>query len=211
MNLRRLLSNDDAATISRVTARRAGDLSRRHARLPDVTREPALSTAIDWVADGYARFYSPQPDAFNPMYALPQTTEDLRQRIDASKQADITFALAAVILALLTAAPELEKSRPEYKRRVFDFVEHCRRNDLRVCEAISDAKGDRSLSPSRQADADMYVRVADRDSHGIVVRGLVRADAGAAARLAFFPAAMVGGANQEHFGPRDRHLAKTPL
>jgi 4-hydroxybutyryl-CoA dehydratase/vinylacetyl-CoA-Delta-isomerase len=140
-------------------------------RLPDVTREPALSTAIDWVAEGYGLFYSPEPGAFNPMYALPQTMEDLRQRIDAAKQADITFALAAVILALLTAAPELEKSRPEYKRRVFDFVEHCRGNDLRVCEAISDAKGDRSLSPSKQADADMYVRVTGRDSRGIVVRG----------------------------------------
>jgi 4-hydroxybutyryl-CoA dehydratase/vinylacetyl-CoA-Delta-isomerase len=88
-------------------------------RVPDVTREPSLRTAIDWVAQGYERFYSPEPDASNPMYLMPRSKDDLLRRIDASRNADITFALAAVVLALMTAAPELEKSNPDYKRRIF--------------------------------------------------------------------------------------------
>ena len=36
-------------------------------RAPDVTEESLLRAAIDWVADGYARFYSPEPDAVHPM------------------------------------------------------------------------------------------------------------------------------------------------
>jgi 4-hydroxybutyryl-CoA dehydratase/vinylacetyl-CoA-Delta-isomerase len=140
-------------------------------RVPDVTREPYLRTAIDWVAQGYERFYSPEPDASNPMYLMPRSKDDLLRRIDASRNADITFALAAVVLALMTAAPELEKSNPDYKRRIFAFVDRCRRNDLRVCEAISDSKGDRSLPPARQPDSDAYVHVVARRPDGIVVRG----------------------------------------
>lgn len=139
--------------------------------IADITQEPCMRTAIDWVAKGYERFYSPAADAYNPMYAMPSSKDDLARRAEAGAQADITFALAAVVLALMTAAPELAKSNPEYKRRIENFVDHCRRNDLRVCEAISDAKGDRSLPPSKQPDPDVYVHVTARRAAGIVVRG----------------------------------------
>lgn len=140
-------------------------------RVTDVTEEPLLRAAIDWVADGYARFYSPEPDAVHPMWEAPQTVEDLRSRIEMLMQSDITAALSAVVLALLTVAPELERSNPEYKRRIFAFANYCCRADLRVAEAISDAKGDRSLSPSQQVDPDMYLHVVERQRDGIVVSG----------------------------------------
>lgn len=39
-------------------------------RVLDVTAKPLLRAAIDWVADGYARFYSPEPDAVHPSCPL---------------------------------------------------------------------------------------------------------------------------------------------
>jgi 4-hydroxybutyryl-CoA dehydratase/vinylacetyl-CoA-Delta-isomerase len=44
-------------------------------------------------------------------------------------------------------------------------------NDLTVDGAMTDTKGDRSLSPSQQADPDMYLRVVERRPGGIIVRG----------------------------------------
>ena len=42
---------------------------------------------------------------------------------------------------------------------------------MRFAELITDAKGDRTLSPSKQDDPDLYVRIVDRDRDGIVIRG----------------------------------------
>ncbi len=36
---------------------------------------------------------------------------------------------------------------------------------------MTDPKGDRGLAPSKQVDPDLYVRVVERNSDGIVVRG----------------------------------------
>ncbi len=44
-------------------------------------------------------------------------------------------------------------------------------NDLTVDGAMTDPKGDRSLSPSQQPDPDMYLRVVERRPDGVVVRG----------------------------------------
>ena len=44
-------------------------------------------------------------------------------------------------------------------------------NDLAVDGAMTDPKGDRSLSPSQQPDPDMYLHVVERREDGIIVRG----------------------------------------
>ncbi|NTV91438.1 MAG: 4-hydroxybutyryl-CoA dehydratase, partial [Clostridiales bacterium] len=44
-------------------------------------------------------------------------------------------------------------------------------NDLTVDGAMTDPKGDRGLSPSQQADPDLYLRVVERRPDGVVVRG----------------------------------------
>ena len=46
----------------------------------------------------------------------------------------------------------------------------CQR-DIRIAECITDAKGDRTLPPSQQADPDVYVHVVDRKPDGVVIRG----------------------------------------
>jgi len=58
-----------------------------------------------------------------------------------------------------------------YWERLQEFVKYVQRNDLVVFSGVTDVKGDRMLRPSEQKDPDMYLRVVDRDSNGIVVRG----------------------------------------
>jgi len=51
------------------------------------------------------------------------------------------------------------------------YLQHVQEHDLVVDGAMTDPKGDRRLSPSRQADPDLFVHVVEKRSDGIVVRG----------------------------------------
>ena len=64
-----------------------------------------------------------------------------------------------------------EKLGTEYHKRFLKFLRMMQEEDLTVDGAMTDPKGDRSLAPSKQADPDMYVRVVEKKSDGIVVRG----------------------------------------
>jgi 4-hydroxybutyryl-CoA dehydratase/vinylacetyl-CoA-Delta-isomerase len=54
-----------------------------------------------------------------------------------------------------------------FRKFMLDVQEH----DLTVDGAMTDPKGDRSLPPHAQPDADMYLHVVERRPDGIVVRG----------------------------------------
>lgn len=58
-----------------------------------------------------------------------------------------------------------------YHDRFMDYLGYVQQNDLVCNGAMTDVKGDRSLRPSQQVDPDMYLRVVERRSNGIVVRG----------------------------------------
>lgn len=58
-----------------------------------------------------------------------------------------------------------------YHERFKKYMEFVQDNDLVVDGAMTDPKGDRSLPPSKQQDLDSYLRVVERRSDGIVVRG----------------------------------------
>jgi 4-hydroxybutyryl-CoA dehydratase/vinylacetyl-CoA-Delta-isomerase len=61
--------------------------------------------------------------------------------------------------------------KTEYHQRFLNFLKNMQEDDL-VCDAaMTDAKGDRSLPPSQQADPDLYLHVVKKDAKGIVVRG----------------------------------------
>lgn len=64
-----------------------------------------------------------------------------------------------------------QKHGTDYYKRFLRFAEHFQRNDLICAQALTDVKGDRSLRPHQQADADLYLRVVSRRSDGIIVRG----------------------------------------
>ncbi len=58
-----------------------------------------------------------------------------------------------------------------YHLRFRTYLRYVQENDLVVDGAMTDPKGDRRLNPSRQADPDLFVRIAERRADGIVVRG----------------------------------------
>ncbi|MBC8018571.1 MAG: 4-hydroxyphenylacetate 3-hydroxylase family protein [Verrucomicrobia bacterium] len=58
-----------------------------------------------------------------------------------------------------------------YHEKFKKFLLMMQEEDLTVDGAMTDPKGDRSLSPSQQPDPDLYVRVVERREDGIVVRG----------------------------------------
>jgi 4-hydroxybutyryl-CoA dehydratase/vinylacetyl-CoA-Delta-isomerase len=59
-----------------------------------------------------------------------------------------------------------------YTKRVEDYRKYIQKTDIGLTTAQTDVKGDRSLHPSQQAQhKDFYVRIVDKKSDGIVVRG----------------------------------------
>jgi 4-hydroxybutyryl-CoA dehydratase / vinylacetyl-CoA-Delta-isomerase len=51
------------------------------------------------------------------------------------------------------------------------YIDEAQRDDIRITQCITDAKGDRSRPPAKQDDLDAYVRVVDRQRDGVVIRG----------------------------------------
>ncbi len=64
-----------------------------------------------------------------------------------------------------------EKYGTEYHPRFKKWLEYVQENDLCVAGAMTDAKGHRGVSPSQQADPDMFVHVVERRDDGVVIRG----------------------------------------
>jgi 4-hydroxybutyryl-CoA dehydratase/vinylacetyl-CoA-Delta-isomerase len=63
------------------------------------------------------------------------------------------------------------KNDTEYRKRFVNLLKEVQKEDRFISGAMTDPKGDRSLSPSQQVDPDQYVRVVERKKDGIVVRG----------------------------------------
>ncbi len=64
-----------------------------------------------------------------------------------------------------------QASGTQYHPRFRDFVRYVQQHDLVTAACMTDTKGDRSLSPSKQADPDHYLHLVAEDGGGIVVRG----------------------------------------
>ncbi len=64
-----------------------------------------------------------------------------------------------------------KKLGTDYHKRFEAFLLKMQEEDLTVDGAMTDPKGDRGLSPSKQADPDLFLHVVERRKDGIVVRG----------------------------------------
>jgi 4-hydroxybutyryl-CoA dehydratase/vinylacetyl-CoA-Delta-isomerase len=64
-----------------------------------------------------------------------------------------------------------QKLGTEYHARFRRYLKHVQEDNLVVDGAMTDPKGDRQLSPSKQADPDLFVHIVERKPDGIVVRG----------------------------------------
>jgi 4-hydroxybutyryl-CoA dehydratase/vinylacetyl-CoA-Delta-isomerase len=64
-----------------------------------------------------------------------------------------------------------EAKGTNYHKRFVEYLGYVQENDLVCNGAMTDVKGDRGKRPHEQADPDLYLRVVDRGTDGIVVRG----------------------------------------
>ncbi|MDR1091821.1 MAG: 4-hydroxyphenylacetate 3-hydroxylase family protein [Prevotella sp.] len=64
-----------------------------------------------------------------------------------------------------------QKNGSDYHARFVEYMKFVQDNDLTIDGAMTDPKGDRSLSPSKQEDPDLYLRIVEVRSDGIIVRG----------------------------------------
>ena len=64
-----------------------------------------------------------------------------------------------------------EKYGTNYHERFKEFMKYVQTNDLIVAGALTDPKGDRSVSPTKQQDPDIYLHVVERREDGVVVNG----------------------------------------
>lgn len=64
-----------------------------------------------------------------------------------------------------------KKKGTNYHEKFKKFLINVQKNDLMSDGAMTDPKGDRSLSPCNQADPDLYMRIVEERDNGIIVRG----------------------------------------
>jgi len=63
------------------------------------------------------------------------------------------------------------KHGTKYHENFLEYLKLAQENDWTIDGAMTDTKGDRGRSPKEQSDPDQYLRVVERRSDGIVVRG----------------------------------------
>lgn len=148
-------------------------------RIEDVTQAPEFVTPIAYAARDYN--YADNPDlrtykdedgeVRNRLLQIPMTPEQLEIRIELLRNVSIISGTIGALFALLNVKDAIGEVNPDYASNIDEFYCHCRDNDLRIAEVITDAKGDRSRHPLDQDDPDLYLHVVERRKDGIVVRG----------------------------------------
>ncbi|GAC1623095.1 MAG: 4-hydroxyphenylacetate 3-hydroxylase family protein [Nevskia sp.] len=109
---------------------------------------------------------------------INQTADDLLRKLELVRLACQETGCAQRYLshdalnALWQSTHRLDADRgTDYHARLQDYLHHVQQQDLTLGIAMTDAKGDRSLHPHQQANADSYVHIVERRPDGIVISG----------------------------------------
>jgi 4-hydroxybutyryl-CoA dehydratase/vinylacetyl-CoA-Delta-isomerase len=156
----------------------------RGQRVDDVTAHAQLRHTVEHAAVDYEMGKSPEhrelavaPDGYSRYFHVPRSAEDLLARsklIEAGTRAGKTLPPLIKEIgtdALFALLAMRERLGEPYAGRIETFYEHSREQDLAICVAQTDFKGDRSLGPSQQPNPDAYLRIVEHRDDGIVVRG----------------------------------------
>lgn len=142
----------------------------------DIATHPKFQVAVDSVAAGYGDGSGIDEAGLNSAeaYRFPTSPDELRSRMESLTGWEATLLMTLeCLLALGTTRGRMPDTGPfaVYRQRISDFVEFCRTSDRRCAPTISDAKGHRALSPGKQSDPDLYLRIVEHRDDGIVIRG----------------------------------------
>lgn len=176
-------------------------------RIPNVAKDPSLSVCVNTMAIDFEMAHDPRykdlavvqdPDLGEEVsrhYYTPRNGDDLLKQLElivkSTELGDGYIPLAhdigadALNAIIITANMMGNK---EYIDRIQRYARYVKQNDLAVVSAVTDVKGNRMLRPSdpEQTHPDFYVRVVEKRSDGIIVRGAKAHISGAAYSNEFF-------------------------
>ncbi len=118
-------------------------------------------------------------ERINRFTHIPQNTDDLAKKVKMLRvlgQNTGTCFQRCVgmdgLIAVYGTTYEIDQQKgTNYHQRFIEYLKMVQTEDLMVAGAMTDTKGDRSLSPNQQADPDLYVHIVEKRQDGIVVRG----------------------------------------
>ncbi len=160
-------------------------------KVDDWVDHPMIRPSINCIAMTYELAHDPRYEdlmtvtsnltgkKINRFGHLHQSTEDLKnkvkmQRLLGQKTASCfqrCVGMDAFNAVFSTTFETDEKCGTNYHENFKKFLTMVQDEDLTVDGAMTDPKGDRSKSPSQQADADLFVHIVERREDGIVVSG----------------------------------------
>jgi 4-hydroxybutyryl-CoA dehydratase/vinylacetyl-CoA-Delta-isomerase len=143
----------------------------------------AIGVSYDYAlresSEALMRVRTPDFDApINRMLAIPRTSADLLNKLEAVRMLCRETGCAQrylggdALTALYHGTRVIDaETGSAYHPRVLAYLDHVYANDLTLGIAMTDAKGDRSLRPSKQPNPDSYVHIVERRADGIVISG----------------------------------------
>lgn len=156
-------------------------------RVDDPVDHPAIAPSVRTVAESYALAHEPEhrdlmvahsrfiDGPVNRFTHIFESPDDLRKKTEMQRllgrRTGTCFQRCVgmdALNALYNVTFEMGEGG-DYHRRFVDFLKFAQREDLILCGAMTDPKGDRRKPPAEQPD--QFLRVVERRANSIVVRG----------------------------------------
>ncbi|HOO73287.1 MAG TPA: 4-hydroxyphenylacetate 3-hydroxylase N-terminal domain-containing protein [Spirochaetota bacterium] len=120
-------------------------------------------------------------ETINRFCHIHQSTDDLHKKQDMTRMLcrHVGYCIGRcmgcdsinAVNAVSFEADKLNNGNTEYHKNFLKWLDNFQKNDFIAACAQTDVKGERMLRPSQQPDPDHYLRVVEKRSDGIVVRG----------------------------------------
>jgi len=161
---------------------------------------PIIRPSINAIAMTYKLAHEPENEALatvdsiltgkkvNKFNALFESTDDLVKKVKLQRLLGQRTACCFQrcvgmdgINAVFSTTYEIDqKHGTDYHQRFRGWLKYVQENDLCISGAMTDVKGDRGVTPSEQADPDMFVHIVERRNDGVIIRGAKAHQTGAA-------------------------------
>jgi 4-hydroxybutyryl-CoA dehydratase/vinylacetyl-CoA-Delta-isomerase len=160
-------------------------------RVDDVTEHPALRPHINSAALTYELALRPEHEdlmtatshlsgkKINRFTHIHQSIDDLIKKVQMLRliahETGSCFqrcvGLDALNAVYMTTYDTDQKYKTDYFERLRQYLTHVQESNVMVVGGMTDPKGDRSLSPGKQSDPDLFTHVVEKRPDGIILRG----------------------------------------
>ncbi len=160
--------------------------------ITNVLEHPIFAASIKEIAKLYDLQHDPKyhdtmtfesPSTGDPVatgFLPPRSAADIQKRSDTFKIiANATFGMMgrtqdylSTMLMSFAESPHLfEKCGPEYTKRLTNYFEYVRENDLFLTHALIPPQSDRTKASSKQEEEFLHMGVAEETTEGVIIRG----------------------------------------